>query len=98
MGKHYGEKIIDRVMEMRESGYTNREIGAEFGLSKDQIKKLLERYRSNQRKRVSGIEIRPKGRPRTRPLTEEQEMQLRIKQLEREVELYRSFLQAAGRM
>ena len=98
MGKHYGEKIINEVKQMKENGLTNREIGAKFGLSKEQIKALLGRYRRKERNAAAGIEIRPKGRPRTRALTKEQKLQLRIKQLEREVELYRSFLQAAGRM
>ena len=97
MGKHYGAEIIDKVIAMRETGRTHREIGIEFGLSKEQIKKLLERYRRKQKKQEAGIEIRPKGRPRSRVLTKEQELHLYIKRLEREVELYRSFLHAAGR-
>jgi len=39
-----------------------------------------------------------KRRPRKQPLVTEQDCMQRIKQLEMEVELYRSFLQAAGRM
>lgn len=39
-----------------------------------------------------------RGRPRVRPITQHHEMEKRIKQLEMEVELYKSFLQAAGRM
>ena len=39
-----------------------------------------------------------RGRPRKTPPTKQREMELRIKKLEREVTLYRSFLQAAGRM
>ena len=96
MSKHFGEKIIQKVLELKEQGYTRRQIGEQLGFEFQQIKGLLKRYYRNQRK---GVAIsRPKGRPRCRALTTMQEKDLRIKQLEREVELYRSFLQAAGRM
>ena len=98
MGKHYGEKVIKKVKAMRESGCTHREIGLNFGLSQEQIRELLKRYRRKERNRAAGIEPLPKGRPRARALTQVQTLQLRVKQLEREVELYRCFLQAAGRM
>jgi orotate phosphoribosyltransferase-like protein len=95
MSKHFGEKIIQQVLELKEQGYTRRQIGEKLGFEFEQIKELLKRYYRNQRK---GAISTPKGRPRCRALTTMQEKDLRIKQLEREVELYRSFLQAAGRM
>ena len=50
MGKHYGQTIICDVLKMRNEGRTNREIGEQLGLSKVQIKKLLERYRKKREK------------------------------------------------
>ena len=100
MGKHYGVKIIAEVLKQKEEGKTHNEIGKKFGLSGKQVKKLVERYRRKQRIQQSGMVNIPKrrGRPRIRPQTTHEEFAQRIKQLEMEVELYRSFLQAAGRM
>lgn len=95
MGKHYGKDIIGQVLEMKIQGMTHQAIGERFGLTKTQIKKLVERY--NKKKRNPTIP-KAKGRPRKQPLTKEEEYIQRIKRLEMEVELYRSFLQAAGRM
>ena len=95
LSKLFGEMILSRVLELREKGYTQREIGKLLGYRKEQISKLIERY---NRKRREGTLSRSKGRPRTRVRTVAEERELRIKQLEREVELYRAFLQAAGRM
>ena len=96
MGKHFGKSIILQVLEMKKQGMTHQSIAENFGLTKIQIKKLVERY--NKSKRTPFRIPRPKGRPRKQPLTTEQEYIIRIKQLEMEVDLYRSFLQAAGRM
>lgn len=100
MGKHYGVKIIAEVLKQKEEGKTYNEIGKKFGLSGKQVKKLVERYRRKQRIQQSGMVNMPKrrGRPRTKPQTRQEEFVQRIKQLEMEVDLYRSFLQAAGRM
>ena len=96
MRKHFGEKIIKKVLELKGQGFTKRQIGEQLGFDQLQIKELLKRYYRKQRNPV--LFIKAKGRPRKRPLTTAQEKDLRIKQLEREVELYRSFLQVAGRM
>lgn len=95
MSKQFGDKIIEKILELKEQGYTKRQLGEQLGFDYQQIKELLKRYYRKQRKGISVS--RPKGRPRCRELTTTQEKDLRIKQLEREVELYRSFLQAAGR-
>ena len=42
MGKHFGKIIIEQVLQMKEQGMTNHAIGKEFGLTKSQIKKLVE--------------------------------------------------------
>ena len=96
MGKHFGQAIIGQVLAMREQGYLHREIAEHLGYDVTQIKKLVERYNRKQRERIK-IPMH-KGRPRVHPLTTQHELEMRIKKLEREVELYRSFLQAAGRM
>ncbi len=95
MGKHFGKDIILQVLEMKKQGMTHRSIAEKYGLTTTQIKKLVERYNRSQRAPISVT--KPKGRPRKRPLTTEQEYINRIERLEMEVNLYRSFLQAAGR-
>jgi len=96
MGKQFGKEIISQVLELKKKGYTNRMIGEELGCTKKQIKNLL--YRQNNSN--SWILLIPKkcGRPRKRPISTEEEYQQRIKRLEMENALLRSFLQAAGRM
>lgn len=96
MGKHYWRETLPKVLEMKENGYTQRMIAEELGFSMDQIKRLLERYNRKQRN-PQKIPLN-RGRPRIRPLVGEQEFLERIKQLEMENDLLRSFLQAAGRM
>lgn len=95
MGKHYGEAIIGTVLKMKEEGYTHQEIAKKLGFEYIQIKKLVYRYNRKQRLGEPFPKRRgrqPKGTPETK-----QEMVRRIAALEREVELLRSFLQAAGR-
>lgn len=96
MGKHYGKIIIGQVIKMKEQGMTHRAIAEEFGLTKEQIKELVKRY--NRTKHSPVVVPKRRGRPRTRPITSEQDYLKRIKQLEMEVQLYQSFLQATGRM
>lgn len=96
MGKHYWRETLPKVLEMKENGCTHRMIAEELGFSMDQIKRLLERYNRKQRKPLK-IPLK-RGRPRVRPLVGEKEYTERIKQLEMENDLLRSFLQAAGRM
>ena len=95
MGKHFGKDIIAQVLEMKAQGMTHQAIGETFGLTKEQVRALVRRY--NRKKRNPTVP-KAKGRPRKRPLTTEEELTQRIQRLEMEVELYRSFLQAAGRM
>jgi len=89
MGKQLGKEIMPQVLELKKQGYTLQMIGYKFGYTKKQIKNLL--YR--QRKSKSGIISIPRkrGRPRKRPLSTEEEYQQRIKQLEMENDLLRSF-------
>ena len=96
--KHYPEEIVEKVKALRSEGLTHREIAEKLGFEMMQIKRLLARERAKERKLQAGIAIKPKGRPRTRELTKEQELQLEVSRLERENDLLRSFLHAAGRM
>jgi len=96
MGKHYWKETLPKVLEMKERGYTHRMIGDELGYSLEQIKTLVERYHKKQRHPILALQKR--GRPRKRSLSAEEGYQQRIKQLEMENDLLRSFLQAAGRM
>ncbi|WP_413778479.1 transposase [Anaeroselena agilis] len=84
------------ILQMRQDGRTRREIADALGLEKVQIKNWINRY--NRRQTTLPASPKKKGRPRKSPITAHHAMELRIRELEREVELYRSFLHAAGRM
>ena len=96
MGKHYWEETLPKVLEMKERGYSHRMIGEELGYSLEQIKTLVERNHKKQRHPI--LVLQKRGRSRKRSLSTEEGYQHRIKQLEMENDLLRSFLQAAGRM
>ncbi len=83
------------IHQMREEGRTRQEIADALGLEKVQIKNWINRY--NRRQKKTPDIPRRRGRPRKRPINEPEAMAQRIRELEREVELYRSFLQAVGR-
>lgn len=95
MGKHYWKEILPKVTEMKEAGYTHKQIGEELGYSQEQIKQLVKRNRKKQKKKLTVQKQR--GRPRKKPLSTEDEYRKRIEQLEMENELLRSFLQEIGR-
>ncbi len=82
------------ILRMREEGRTRQEIADALGLEKKQVKGWVNRYNRRQEKLPV---VGKKGRPRKRPLSEPEAMAARIRELEREVDLYRSFLQAIGR-
>jgi transposase len=84
------------IIQMRNEESTRQQIADALGLEKIQIKNWINRY--NRRQKALPKVSRRRGRPRKRLLSTPESLVLRIKELEREVELYRSFLQAAGRM
>lgn len=93
-------KVLEpEIVEMKESGKTKREIAEHFGLTTEQVKELLKRYRRRERKIVAGIQLRPKGRPRKDavPRNIEAEQAYEINRLKMENKLLRDFLQYAGR-
>ena len=102
-----------QILELKNEGYTKREIGEKLGFSKEQIKEFFHRYNRNQRKLSAGISNRPKGRPRKngaelppsiQQLSKLTQLQYElsskeryIKRLEMENELMRDFLSLTER-
>jgi len=64
MGRHFGDLIINAVIEMKNKGYTHREIGEKLGYEKEQIAELVKRHNKKTRLIQGGLAIRKKGRPR----------------------------------
>ena len=98
--KYTHVKVLEpEIVEMKELGKTKREIAEHFGLTTEQVKELLKRYRRRERKVAAGIMPRPKGRPRKNsvPRNIEAEQAYEINRLKMENKLPRDFLQYAGR-
>ena len=91
------KEVEAEVFKLKEEGKTNREIAAHFGVTREQIKSLINRHNRNESKLEQGIIVKTKGRPRTRPLTPEEEKDREIARLRMENELLRDFLHLAGR-
>ena len=85
------------ILQMREEGKTRREIAEHLGLTKEQIKGWINRYNRRQRKLAAGIVTKPKGRPRQRPLSREEEYEKEIARLQMENQLLRDFLRFTER-
>ena len=101
------EQYEKEILELKEQGLTKREIGEKFGLSKEQIKGVLQRKRRREEKLSYGVSPKKRGRPpkeQTAQRNTAAELQYllarkeaRIKQLEMENELMRDFLSLTGR-
>lgn len=92
------EQITDEVFRRKAAGETNREIGQDYGLTRKQIEQLVARQNRKRRRIIEeGYIPRPKGRPRSLPMSEEELRQKRVKDLEMQVELLRNFLSEVGR-
>jgi len=85
------------IFRLRDEGKTRREIADDLGLSLGQIKNLINRYNRRNDEQTLGKVPKKRGRPRKHPITTLQKLEIENKQLKMEVELLRSFLQAAGR-
>ena len=96
------------ILQLKEKGYTKREIGEKFGLSKEQVKGVLKRKRRREEKQSYGIIPKKKGRPPKGCVVREQDKvaelryilarkDARIKTLEMENELMRDFLSLTER-
>ena len=102
------EQYENEIVKLKEEGYTHREIGEKFGLTKKQIKSFLGRYRCKQAKMSAGVALKKKGRPPKDYVVSEQDKiaelkyilarkEARIKTLEMENELMRDFLSLTER-
>jgi len=88
-------KILEpQIIKMRKGGKTKQEIADALGRTKMQVKNWVNCH--NKQKNV----VLPKKhcRPRKHPISTYRALELRMNELEREVDLYQSFLQACGRM
>ena len=96
--KYMHIKILEQeIIAMKDAGTTKREIAEHFGLTTEQVKELLKRYRRRERKIAAGIMPRPKGRPRKDGQTPKQDIQKELEQLRMENRLLRDFLQSTER-
>ena len=92
--KHYGAAFKADVVHKYRQGVSVHALSRKYGVSRYAIQCWC-----GLRKEYDPLLPKQKrGRPRVRPIAQYGEMEQRIKQLEMEVELYKSFLQAAGRM
>lgn len=91
------EKLAEEVFRGKAAGETNREIGASYGLTKEQVEQLVARQNRKKRKLMSGQTVRPKGRPRKVATDEATRVQNELKELRMQVELLQNFLYEAGR-
>ena len=85
-------KYEEQIKELREAGYTKREIAEKLGLEKSQIKNWIARENRRKRKAANGEPLRRKGRP-IKKTTEAELERLRM-----ENKLLRDFLQLTERM
>ena len=92
--KKYPEEIRTMVIEEQQHGKSVKSLSKKYGISRGAIQVWCGLIR----KRDITNPLKRRGRPRTRLLNSEQQLELRIHDLEREVELYKSFLRIAGRM
>ena len=99
MGRKYTkvEHLTEIIRERKSRGEMNREIGESLGLSKKQIKQLINRQNRKERLLAEGYIPRPKGRPRKESESEEAKRNNEVIQLRMTVELLRNFLYEAGR-
>ena len=91
------EHLTEIIRKRKASGETNREIGESLGLSREQVKQLINRQNRKERLLAAGYIPRPKGRPRKEPASEEAKHNNEVVQLRMTVELLRNFLCEAGR-
>lgn len=96
------------ILELKEQGFTLRQIGERLGFSHKQVHNFISRYNEKQRKLDAGIALRKKGRPpKDDKYTETDKVNelkyiiarkdAKIKSLEMENELMRDFLSLTER-
>lgn len=92
--KQYGESMKAKIREEHQAGRAVRELSREYGISRYAIQTWCGLIKGKE----VYSEPKRRGRPRKKPIEKQRELELRVKELEREVELYKAFLHAAGRM
>ena len=93
---HFRE-LEPQIISMREEGMSRTQIAEELGLTWKQVDNWVARYNKRMSALASGMPSKPKGRPRTRPLTRIEEYEKEIARLEMENKLLRDFLQLTER-
>lgn len=91
------EELSEEVFRRKAAGETKREVGARFGLSKAQVKGLVNRQNRKQRLTANSYASQPKGRLRKGSLDEEQKQNNERIELRMQVELPRNVLFEVGR-
>ena len=92
------EMLSDEIIRLKEHGKTHREIGELYGLTKEQIKGLVNRQNRKQRLLDQGYVPRPKGRPRKNAVDERTLPENELIELRMKVDVLQNFLCAIGRM
>lgn len=90
--KHYPNSIKSEIMKKQKEGQSVSSLSKEYGISRYAIQMWCGLIKGKE-----AIVSHRKGRPRKNPMTKQRELELEIIRLKREVDLYRSFLQVAGR-
>ena len=90
--KHYPANIKAEVVKKLEEGESIIKLSREYGISRYAIFSWAGRGKPKE-----PTVPKRRGRPRKTPITKHRELELENKQLRMEVDLLRSFLQAAGR-
>jgi len=96
------------ILELRDIGFTYREIGEKLGFRESQIKEFFRRLRIKKQKLEAGMSIKRKGRPPKDYVVREEDKiaelkyiiarkDAKIKSLEMENELMRDFLSLTER-
>ena len=96
MARQYQKKqhLLKQINEMLASGMTQQKVADELGLTGyHPVHELLKRER---KKKIPGVP-KPKGRPRTRQLTTNEDYEREIAKLQMENKLLRDFLQSTER-
>jgi predicted transcriptional regulator len=91
------ENLSEKVFRRKAAGETNREIAESYGLSKKQIKGLVNRQNRKACLIANGYVSRTKGRRRQKPADEETRRNNELIELRMKVELLQNFLSEAGK-
>ena len=91
--RHYPENTKSEILVRLEEGRPIRALSREYGISRYAIYSWAG---GGAKKKNTSIPKR-RGRKRKTPITTQKELEIENKRLKMEVDLLRSFLQAAGR-